>query len=133
LTIERLLEAARALEAGDLARAEQIYRQVAEADPRSSIAMVGLARVALRRGSESEGLRLAKAALAIDPESPAARRLVDAHPSVERDDAAGGAVDGALRGAADAEWPWPDLKEQLAQYRKPAPGLLGRLLRRGRG
>ena len=56
-------------------RAEQIYRQVAAADPRNSIAVVGLARVALERTDDLGAYLLARRALAIDPENEAARRL----------------------------------------------------------
>ena len=75
--IEPLLEAERALSAGLVDRAERIYRQAAEADPRSSIAVVGLARVALERGDDREAHRLARRALEIDPDNDAARRLAD--------------------------------------------------------
>jgi hypothetical protein len=153
MTIERLLEAGRALEGGQLDRAEHIYRQVAEADPRSSIAVVGLAHVALLRGERDAALRLAQSALAIDPRNAAARRLVEGGAGGQgRRSGAPGVAVGPGRGAErpepnstdrsslaepadpapDAEWPWPDLEEQLARYRKPAPGLLGRLLGRGR-
>ena len=58
-----------------LDRAEQLYRQVADADPRNSIAVVGLARVALDRRDDLGAYLLARRALAIDPENDAARRL----------------------------------------------------------
>lgn len=74
--IEILLQAERALSVGLLDRAEVLYGQVAAADPRNSIAVVGLARVALERGDEPGALALAKRALSIDPENDAADRMV---------------------------------------------------------
>jgi tetratricopeptide (TPR) repeat protein len=74
--IEVLLQAESALSVGLLDRAEALYQQVAAADPRNSIAVVGLARVALERVDEVRALTLARRALAIDPENDAARRMV---------------------------------------------------------
>lgn len=73
--IELLLEAERAMSFGRLDRAEEIYRQVASADARNSIAVVGLARVSLERGDDLGAYLLARRALGIDPENEAARRL----------------------------------------------------------
>jgi hypothetical protein len=73
--IELLLEAERALSFGLVDRAETLYRQVAAADPKNSIAIVGLARVALERADDAQALTYARQALAIDPENDAARRL----------------------------------------------------------
>jgi hypothetical protein len=73
--IELLLEAERALSFGRLDRAEELYRHVSETDPRNSIAVVGLARVALERTDDLGAYRLARRALTIDPENEAARRL----------------------------------------------------------
>jgi thioredoxin-like negative regulator of GroEL len=75
--IELLLEAERALSFGRVDRAEVLYRQVAEADPHNSIAIVGLARVALEHADDAGAIVLARKALAIDPENEAARRLVE--------------------------------------------------------
>jgi hypothetical protein len=73
--IEILLEAERALSFGRIDRAEELYRQVAAGDPRNSIAVVGLARVALEREDDLGAYLLARRALTIDPENDAAGRL----------------------------------------------------------
>jgi thioredoxin-like negative regulator of GroEL len=74
--IELLLEAERALSFGRVDRAEQLYKQVAAADPGNSIAVVGLARVALEHADDAGAYLLARRALTIDPENEAAQRLV---------------------------------------------------------
>ena len=73
--IERLLDAERAMSFGQLDQAEDIYEQVSTSDPKNSIAVVGLARVALERGDELGAYLLARRALGIDPENDAARRM----------------------------------------------------------
>lgn len=75
--IEIILEAERALTTGQLDKAERLYRQAAELDPRNSIAVVGLARVALDRGDERGAYALARKALEIDPENAAGQRMAD--------------------------------------------------------
>jgi tetratricopeptide (TPR) repeat protein len=98
--IEHLLAAENALALGLLDQAERTYRQVLAADPRSAIAAVGLARVALERGDEAEAIRLARGALEIDPENATARRLVERLEEVARFRGDLGA--GAAPGASDA-------------------------------
>lgn len=73
--IERLLEADRLLALGLTDQAERIYWQAVETDPRSAIAVVGLARVASERGDDRTALEFARKARAIDQENPAAVRL----------------------------------------------------------
>ncbi len=73
--IERLLEAERDLAVGLVDRAEEIYRGLAQGDPRNAVAVVGLARCALERGDERGAYELAVRALAIDPDDAAALRM----------------------------------------------------------
>lgn len=75
LVIERLLIAQRALAEGELDQAERLFRQVADADGRNAIAVVGLAEVALARGDRDAAADLAARALVIDPEDAAAARI----------------------------------------------------------
>ena len=74
--IERLLAADAALDRDEIDVAHRLFTQVAEADPRNAIAVVGLARVAARRRAPDEARALAHRALAIDPDEAAARRLL---------------------------------------------------------
>ncbi len=73
--MEVLLQAEQALGMGLLDRAERLYSQAFDADPRNSIAVTGLSRVALDRGDDAGALQLAWRALEIDPENAAAIRL----------------------------------------------------------
>jgi thioredoxin-like negative regulator of GroEL len=83
--IELLLVADRLLEAGDLDHADRIFRQVAEADPRNAIAVVGLARVATLRGDDAAATNFARHELEVVPDDEAARRLllVDRVPTLQ--------------------------------------------------
>ncbi|MGH2407706.1 MAG: hypothetical protein ACRDF7_06485 [Candidatus Limnocylindrales bacterium] len=72
--IELLLEAERTLNMGLVDAAERLYRQAADADPQSAIAVLGLARIAVERGNDRESWALAVRALELDPENNAAIR-----------------------------------------------------------
>jgi hypothetical protein len=73
--IEPLLQAERLLVHGLVDQAEELYRRTLQSDPRNSIAVVGLARVALERGDDRLAYGHACAALEIDPQNVAALRL----------------------------------------------------------
>lgn len=136
--IEILLQAERALTVGLLDQAERLYRQAVESDPRNSIAVVGLARVALERGDEAEALSRARAALEIDPDNVAAKRLADrlveissgpagtSEPPVQAAEPATGAAEPSGNQADAAEPPG----DQAPAGRRRA-GLFRRLLGRG--
>ena len=72
---EALLQAERMLAAGLVDQAQRLYEAAAAADPHDSIAVVGLARVALERADDARALQLAWRAQGIDPENVAAARL----------------------------------------------------------
>jgi thioredoxin-like negative regulator of GroEL len=138
--IEILLEAERALTHGLVDQAERLYGQVAAADPRNSIAAVGLARVALERGDELGAYLHARAALRIDPENPAAQHLVmrmaeviagrgEKVPQPEDDVAVEGVDALPSHGAAAVE---PTVRPAGERPAHPHPGLIGRLLGRRR-
>jgi tetratricopeptide (TPR) repeat protein len=74
--IERLLAAESALARDELDAAERQFSLVAEADPRNAIAVVGLARIKVRRGDREAARSLARRALEIDPDEAAAARLL---------------------------------------------------------
>jgi thioredoxin-like negative regulator of GroEL len=123
--IEVLLQAEGALSVGLLDRAEALYRQVVAADPRNSIAVVGLARVALERSDEVGALTIARRALAIDPENNAAQRMVQRLEEVLRNrgvsvepDITGAKADPAPTGPVDPgpEAAEPDRRSHLDRF-----------------
>lgn len=106
--IEQMLQAERALLHGRIDEAERIYRLTIEHDPGNSIAMVGLARVALERSDDRGALDAARRALVLDPENVAARRLAERMAEVLRfrgEDVASGPEQGRGEGAASEEPP----------------------------
>lgn len=144
--MELLVEAERYLSHGLLDHAEKLFRQVADADPKSSIAAVGLARVALERGDDATAYAFARRAQSIDPENPAAHHLVlrleevvggrgDALPSdTEIARITGSREPAAPPSAAapspDSAGPAPSARRAGSSARRP--GLLGRFFDRRR-
>jgi tetratricopeptide (TPR) repeat protein len=141
--IERLLAGESALARDDLEIADRLFRQVAEADPRNAIAVVGLARIALRRGDQEGARELAVRALSIDPDEAAASRLLV---KLDRDAEEERQLEPALN-AKPPPTPEPTPGETPAWEPEPAPEVerlpgpllaargwrawLARLLRRG--
>ena len=74
--IERLLAAEAALDRGDVDTAGIVFTQVAQADPKNVIAIVGLARVALREDRIQDARDLAQEALELDPNEAAAQKIL---------------------------------------------------------
>jgi tetratricopeptide repeat protein len=130
--IEMMLEAERALGVGLLDRADALYRQVVAADPGNSIAIVGLARVALERGDERGAYTNARRALAIDPENPMASHLVMRMAEIlER---RGEPLPAEPDPGPPAGGQRTSLAAASTQGAAPSrPGLVARLLRRGGG
>lgn len=113
--IELLLQAERTLAAGRIDEAERLYRQAAEADPHSSIAVVGLARVAVERGDDLSAWRLGRRALEIDPENVAAQRLT------QRLDEVYAYRGKSIAALAGVDAPIPDTVPGVAADAAPAP------------
>jgi tetratricopeptide (TPR) repeat protein len=138
--IERLLAAQRALDSGQLEMARIIFGQVAEADPRSAIAVVGLADVARRQGDLEEARRLVDQALAIDPEDATALRMAGELASAASAALATGSAEtgvgptepeGAMAAGARSDAVEEAVQPQLGRRRSPLDWLR-RLFGRGR-
>jgi Flp pilus assembly protein TadD len=123
--IELMLEAERAMGIGLLDNAERLYRQVVAIDPKNSIAVTGLARVALERGDQRGAYTFARQALALDPDNPMASHLSQRMAEQFRN--RGEAVPDDA--APDASTPASPASPAPAAER---PGLVGRLLGRRR-
>lgn len=126
--IERLLVARRALAGGDLDQAERLFGQVADADERNAMAIVGLAEVALARGDSERARGLARDALAIDSEEAAARRVLERIASSATTAAAPTAAPLPASGLPITSAPLPVAAPSIAARIR---GWLGWLLRRG--
>jgi thioredoxin-like negative regulator of GroEL len=147
--MELMLEAERALAVGLNDQAERLYRQVVAADPRNSIAVVGLARVALERGDERGAYIEARRALALDPDNPMASHLVMRMAELMRRRGEEVPSDVVAAAAPEPASPTPtaanaaaggrptgesgtDVRDAGAVPAKAGPSLLDRLFRRGR-
>jgi len=132
--IEMLFEAERALTFGLLDQAERQYRQVADSDPKNSIAVVGLARVALERGDDRAAYVFARRALAIDADNPAAQHLVMrlAEVMAGRGETAPANEPEAAEPAQTTVAPPPPITSAVKSMPRKQPGLMGRLLGRKR-
>lgn len=129
--IEMMLEAERAMGIGLLDNAERLYSQVVAIDPRNSIAVTGLARVALERGDQRGAYTFARRALALDPLNPMASHLSQRMAEQMRN-----------RGEALPDEPPPrrpgppptvsSESAGAAPLQSPRSGLIDRLLRRRR-
>jgi len=132
--IERLLQAEAALDKGLLDVAGRLYHQVVQADPRNAIALVGLARIALREDRIDEARELAEQALALDPDEAAAQRVLReafglaaaaaGMPDAERPEEAAAAFAAAQRRLlerADAGAPAPASAPASAPAPRPLP------------
>jgi tetratricopeptide (TPR) repeat protein len=130
--IELLLEAERAMAVGLLDQAERYYAQVAAADPKNSIAIVGLARVALERDDQRGAYTFARRALVLDPDNPQANHLARRMAEIMSGrgeilpEEPAPSVPAATAGANDAAPAAP------SDARPTRPGLVDRLLRRRR-
>jgi uncharacterized protein HemY len=123
--MELMLEAERAMGIGLIDNAERLYAQVVAMDPRNSIAVTGLARVALERGDQAAAYTFARRALAIDADNPVASHLAQRMAEQIRN-----------RGEAlPADAPSPRTAERSASPAEATAdrrGILGRWLRRRR-
>ena len=122
--IELMLEAERAMGIGLIDNAERLYRQVVALDPKNSIAVTGLARVALERGDQRGAYTFARQALGLDPDNPVAGHLAMRMAEQMRN-----------RGEPlpdDPGVPAPPAPDGAGGPGRARPGLVGRLFRRGR-
>jgi thioredoxin-like negative regulator of GroEL len=120
--IERLLAAEGALARDELDHAKRLFEQVAEADPRNAIAVVGLARIAARRGDTAGARAGLEHALEIDPDEAAARRLLrDLESPAAAFPPAPPPLEAQPAGTAPSQMPEPGRV-------RPHPSLLDRLL-----
>ena len=112
---------------GQIDQAQEIYEQVSSSDPKNSIAVVGLARVALERGDELGAYLLARRALSIDPENDAARRMavrleeVLATRGQPVDDPLPAGAGEPVTSTAPAPAPAPELAAPAPELAAPAP------------
>jgi predicted Zn-dependent protease len=132
--MELMLEAERAMGIGLIDNAERMYRQVVAIDPRNSIAVTGLARIALERGDQRGAYTFARQALALDPENPIASHLAMRMAEQMRNRGEPLPDDPAAAPSVPAtQAPWaPGATSDTTPADGDRSGLVGRLFRRGR-
>jgi Flp pilus assembly protein TadD len=124
--IEMMLEAERAMGIGLIDNAEWLYRQVVAIDPKNSIAVTGLARVALERGDQRGAYTFARQALALDADNPVAGHLAMRMAEQMRNRGE------ALPEDSDPAATRKPARERAGDEPSDRPGLVGRLFRRSR-
>jgi thioredoxin-like negative regulator of GroEL len=130
--IELILEAERAMAVGLLDKAERLFGQVVAADPRNAIAVVGLARVALERDDQRGAYVLARRALVLDPDNPAASHLARRMAEIMAGRGEPPPDDVAVAAAAEPRTVTAHDVDRTAIRDAARPGLLGRVLGRRR-
>jgi tetratricopeptide (TPR) repeat protein len=100
---EVLLQADKALASGDFDQAERAFWQLIELDPTNAIAVAGLARVSLERGDQRLARTFANRALVLDPDSIAARQILEVLSGERAGMPASGQPDQTMSGAQRLE------------------------------
>ena len=99
---EKLRDAYAALQSGDAARAESLYRDVLAADPNSVDALLGLASLAARGGRFDEARDLYRRVQGLDPKNATATASLSGLPGGDAQSGAESQLKGMLREQPDS-------------------------------